>query len=592
MTTIEKKRNDMLKDNKREIIIPVVFVLALSLISCFSYFSDNLYVGHDAFFHMHRIVGSMEALQDHQFLPKIYPYTNNGYGYASPLFYCDLFIYPFAILYYLGVPLVISYKTMLIFYNILTIIITLVVAKLAFADKKYTPYFVTIVYVFSNYRLYDVYVRHSFGEILAFAFLPIIVYAVYKMTILRQNCFVLLGVGFSLLAMSHNISFALICFGFGTYLIYYYCDIYLFHKDDRGFLIKLSLNVLKSVIVAVLLSAWYLFPMLEQFLDQKFLVNQVSLMYDLSTKTLPVTAILNPLVIIDEPAYLIDQIINVGYVLLFVPFLYFAVPKNRHISFFLMFAYLLLMAAAGLLPIYKIEILTFIQFLFRLFILIYPLLTIVCAYIFSYYESSDKIAFCKIILVIVTLYSFFNCLLIQYQTIESDSVIGNYDVREEIYDPIKETSYRDHNGLEISAGEYLPTTEIVDYLEETTFIKEVSDDGYLDIIYDYDRSFTKITFTYDNPDGRKMIMLPQTYYKGYQVYEIIDGKEIPIETINNPIYKKVCFYADEGVHTYTSRYIGTFVQHITLVISLASLTLLIGYEFYKYKLYNGKRKRV
>ena len=119
-------------------------------------------------------------------------------------------------------------------------------------------------------------------------------------------------------------------------------------------------------------------------------------------------------------------------------------------------------------------------------------------------------------------------------------------------------------------------------MEETTYIKEITDDGYLDIIYDYDRQFTKISFTYDNPDGRKLIMLPQTYYKGYQAYEVVDGKEIPIETINEPTYKKVAFYVDEGLHTYTSRYVGTAVQKISLAVSLVSVLGLVAIEGKKY----------
>lgn len=193
----------------------------------------------------------------------------------------------------------------------------------------------------------------------------------------------------------------------------------------------------------------------------------------------------------------------------------------------------------------------------------------------------NKSKLCKIILVITIIYSVFNCGLIQIQTMQGNSLIDNNDTREILYNFSKEATHRDHNGLEISAGEYLPTTEIVDYLEETTFIKEITDDGYLDIIYDFNRQFTEITFTYDNPDERKMVMLPQTYYKGYQAYELIDGKEVPIETINNPTYKKVSFYVDSGMHTYVCRYEGTLVQNITLIVSATTFVLIVAYYIYQ-----------
>ena len=570
--------------NKHKKLIPFLFILILSIILCFSYFSSELYVGHDTFFHMHRIVGSLEALQDHQFLPKIYPYTNNGYGYASPLFYCDLFIYPFAILYYLGIPLVVCYKMMLAFYSIVTVIVTFVVASKVSKKNSLLPYFATILYCFCNYRLYDVYVRSSFGEIFAFIFIPIIFYATYKLVILKEDAFMPLGIGFALLAMSHNISFALYCFLFGIFMIFHYLYTFFFDKDNIHELKKLTISILKAVGIALLLSAWYLIPMLEQFIDQEFLVNQVSLMYDLGERVLPITAVLNPFAIIDEPRYFIDQLINIGSILLFMPLIYVFIyrkAKNRYITFLMITAYLLLLMIIGIIPIYKLELLTFMQFLFRLYILIYPILAVVCIYIFVQLENMNKNKLCKIILIITIIYSVFNCTLLQIETMQSDKQIVNNDTRERLYDYSSQISQRDHNGLEISAGEYLPTTEIVDYLEETTFIKEITDDGYLDIIYDFDRQFTEIGFTYDNPDEKKMVMLPQTYYKGYQAYELIDGKEVPIETINNPTYKKVSFYVDGGMHTYVCRYEGTLVQNITLIISATTFVLIVAYYIYQ-----------
>lgn len=573
-----------MKTTKNRYIIPIIFLLIASAILCFSYFSENLYVAHDSFFHMYRIVGVKEALQDHQFLPKIYPYANNGYGYASPLFYCDLFIYPFAVLYYFGMPLVITYKFMLAFYSIVTLIITFVLAYKVLKKYPLAPYFVTILYCFGTYRLYDVYARSSFGEIFALMFIPVIVYAVYKMTILKERSFIPLGVGFGFLAMSHNITFALYCFIFGVYMLFHYAYS-LYKKDQIEHLKSLTIDVMKAIVLAVLISAWFLFPMFEQFLDQEFLVNKVSFMYDLNERILPFSTVLYPFATLDNTQIHIENVINIGWPLLFMPMAYIGFKKNSYITMMTVLAYSLLLMITGVMPIHQIEQLTFIQFQFRLYILAYPLLTIVCTYIFIELLAKDKVKIANMILVIVTVYSIFNCILIQIETLNSTSQVKNSDTREILYDYKSEADHRDHNGLEISAGEYLPTTEKVHYLKETTYIKEtnINGDGYLDVIYDFDRQFTRITFTYDNPDERKLIMLPQSYYKGYQAYEIIDGKEVPIETISVPQYKKVGFYVDEGLHTYTSRYVGTLVQKISLAVSVISGLALVTYIAYNYK---------
>ncbi|MBQ5756659.1 MAG: hypothetical protein IIV88_05315, partial [Erysipelotrichaceae bacterium] len=50
---------------------------------------SDLGLEHDTFFHLSRIEGLAQALAHHDFFPALYPMKNNGYGYASPLFYCD-----------------------------------------------------------------------------------------------------------------------------------------------------------------------------------------------------------------------------------------------------------------------------------------------------------------------------------------------------------------------------------------------------------------------------------------------------------------------------------------------------------------------
>ena len=560
----------------KKFIIPAVFILMITAIFCSCLFSNQFYNGHDARFHMNRIIGIVEALQDHQFPPRIYPYTNNGYGYASPLFYCDLFLYPFAILYYLGLPLVITYKVMIVFYSLLTAIITFLVFGKIFRQNRITVYFCTIAYYCCNYRLYTVFARAAFGEILAMCFMPLIIYAVYKIFILKENSFVMLGISFSLVLMSHNITFIMTCAMFGIFTVYFF----IVNFKDQDELKRLSIVIVKGVGVALLLTAWYLFPMLEQMLDQKFQINYLSEMYDLKLRVSNISNLLNPFINLDDDN--LYTIINIGSPLLISLALYLFVAKNRYISFLACVSFIGIMCVCGVIPIYYLSQLNFIQFLIRIYIIIIPLLTLVCGYVVDCLLANNK-TLVKTVFFVICIYSITNVIILDYSIYaEKDTIISDNITREELYDFSLEKSHRDHNGLEISAGEYLPITEIVDYLEETTFIKEITDDGYLDIIYDYDRQFTKISFTYDNPDGRKLIMLPQTYYKGYQAYEVVDGKEMPIETINEPTYKKVAFYVDEGLHTYTSRYVGTAVQKISLAVSLVSVLGLVAIEGKKY----------
>lgn len=548
-------------------LINVLFIILTTAVLCFMLFEDDIFIGHDLRFHMNRIVGIKEALMDHQFPPKIYPYTNNGYGYASPIFYCDLFLYPFAILYYLGMPLVKCYKMVLVVYSLLTTCSIFFVLKKIFNKSKIAPYAGTILYVFSNYHLYDLYIRSALGELFALIFIPLVLYAIYKVLVLHKDSWVFLGVSFAFLLMSHLISFVLYCVLFAILILVFI--VYNYH--DLALIKKSALTVMKAIILAILLSAWYLLPMIEQMLDQEFWVNKLSEIYSLENNIASISSMYNPFTVLEDDHYSVIGVINIGLVLVVGQYLYIFVKKNGIISILFILSNIIILMMIGIIPIYKLDCLSFIQFTFRLYLLLYPLLVFVLVY------TLDKLNL-KLGLVIV-------CLVMLYSVINlgvmNNSLrncpdyyfLNNYTTRETIYDFT--SINKDYNSTEISGAEYLPFNTINDYLRETTFIKQINVDGqYEDIIYDYDRSFTEISFTYTS-DKEKLIMLPLSYYKGYQAY-VLDGNDrVKLDTVNVERYKKVGFYVFEGEHTYICRYEGTLIQHASMFVSLATVLVLI-----------------
>ena len=78
---------------------PVIFKLLLALVLATTFnipylTKDFLGIEHDTFFHLSRITGLADSIREGNLFPCIYPNKNNGFGYASPLFYCDFFILP------------------------------------------------------------------------------------------------------------------------------------------------------------------------------------------------------------------------------------------------------------------------------------------------------------------------------------------------------------------------------------------------------------------------------------------------------------------------------------------------------------------
>ena len=94
----------------------IVFILLATLLFLLPLLYNSMSEGHDLRFHLYRLVGIVDGLKDHQLPVRVYPIANNDFGYGTPLFYCDYFLYPFALLYgFLNIPLIKTFKIMLVF---------------------------------------------------------------------------------------------------------------------------------------------------------------------------------------------------------------------------------------------------------------------------------------------------------------------------------------------------------------------------------------------------------------------------------------------------------------------------------------------
>ena len=75
---------------RRALRLPLALA-GITLLACLPLFSNYLYFGHDLEFHMQRIAAMAAELSYGQFPVRLTTTTLNGYGYASPLCYCELF---------------------------------------------------------------------------------------------------------------------------------------------------------------------------------------------------------------------------------------------------------------------------------------------------------------------------------------------------------------------------------------------------------------------------------------------------------------------------------------------------------------------
>ena len=153
-------------------------LLLIIFISSVPFIAKNLFYGHDLWFHTIRIVSVAEELNNRQFPVRMSTELNNGFGYPTSIYYCDIFLYPVALLYLMFVPLRTCYQIYVIIVNVATTIF----AYISFGKitkKEHLKLIGTGLYVLSIYRLMNVNIRAAVGEYTAMAFLPLVIAGIY-----------------------------------------------------------------------------------------------------------------------------------------------------------------------------------------------------------------------------------------------------------------------------------------------------------------------------------------------------------------------------------------------------------------------------
>ena len=99
---MKEKLIDILK--MLSVVIVVTFMISIPYLNFNPIFAD------DISYHTNRIISTYEELKAGHFPVLIHPKLLDGFGYAGPLFYPELFIYIPAILMFLGFNFLTSYK--------------------------------------------------------------------------------------------------------------------------------------------------------------------------------------------------------------------------------------------------------------------------------------------------------------------------------------------------------------------------------------------------------------------------------------------------------------------------------------------------
>lgn len=252
----------------------VFAVGVLTLFASLPCFADFLYNGHDLGFHLQRIAEVAHELSYGQFPVRMMTEMANGYSYANPLFYCDIFLYIPAILFNCLVPLQTCYQIYVVCVNLAT-------AWIAFysferiASDRYIGFGGACVYMLAAYRFTNLYVRAAVGEYTAMAFMPLVALGIYE--IYREERPVMrnwlpLALGMSGIVSCHILSLEM------TAIFLVILGLLCAGKTFRAQRIS---AVVKAALLSFALTAWFMIPLLDMLLSFKVRVSDT--IYDLQS---------------------------------------------------------------------------------------------------------------------------------------------------------------------------------------------------------------------------------------------------------------------------------------------------------------------
>lgn len=254
-------RFDALRERFGEDRFYPFLLLLLVLVGLLPLAMPGLPSGHDLYYHLSRLhamdvnfsLGEFPSMINHEALA--------GYGYASGLFYPDVFLYPAVLLMKCGLGIVAAYK-------FLVVLCALAVASSAYFCARrlsascFGAFATSLLYTWSSYFATDLFVRQAFGEWSMFVFAPWIILGLYEIVMGDPRRFAYFSFGFAGLVLSHSLSLlmmAVVCAVFVAFNA-----VRLLREPRR------ILFLMLSPVPTLLVGAACILPMYEQFAHLHF----------------------------------------------------------------------------------------------------------------------------------------------------------------------------------------------------------------------------------------------------------------------------------------------------------------------------------
>lgn len=244
----------------KKISIYALFVFLSIFYVFFLYKTQKLGIDSDGSFHFSRVEEIYQNLKAGELFTFIATHTFHNSGVGSFLFYPTIFLYPWAFLRFFLDPIASFY----VWYG-LFMFLTLSIAYYSmygFSRSRLRAVMFALFYTIASYHIYLGVRNYVLGEFIAYTFIPLALYGYYEVIWGNAKKWPLLGIGVTLLLYSHLISVVI------TVMLMFVLLIFKLIVDIRFPKVR-WMALFKSASLALLLSAWVIYPFFTDFMHTK-----------------------------------------------------------------------------------------------------------------------------------------------------------------------------------------------------------------------------------------------------------------------------------------------------------------------------------
>lgn len=566
------------KLKKSNIILFIILLLASSVIIMPTFINKFDILLDDGIQHLYRIIGNKQAFSMNIKNLSIFSEFCNGFGYSWNLFYSPLTSFLFFILGFINLKSIRLLEISMCLITLLSLL-SMFVCMNKMIKNKYISALGAVMYIAVPYRLTNMYIRVAIAELASFIFLPIVFLGMYEIYSEKKKNTCTLAIGSIGVILTHQV--------IGMYTAFF-CAIYLlFHIN---LLIKKDVikNTLINGILIIMVIIFYAVPLFEQkqatnyevFKEGRMEREEVMEFFKLSPEDLVYTK---------QDAKMTYEI---GYItllgLLFTPFVFRKLDEKFRNTYllFLLFGILSEVMTLKIFPFEKLpDIFKYLQFTFRMLTFSSYFLTFVAAVNIGL-MLNNKISNYDVFMISIIICG----LLVKYSSIvPRNSEIYTMDFNNAI--PVTYNTNRVHAGC--ASFEYLPSKayDNLNYIIERKNVIKIIEGNAL--INNYKKENGIVEATLEKVEANTVLELPYIYYLGYNV-EIENNNEK--EIIQNFESDKgfVAIRFDKELENCNIRveYVGTKVQDISYIISIAGAALLFIVYIYNKNYYKKVIKKI